>query len=255
MPYTGAVELNDVKLPMTGSRNSVDRGRRWVDHYGLAMVDDGHWVSWHRAYEDPNSSISRRLAAVQRRLGQAMDAAPAGPIRLVSMCAGQGRDVIGVLAVHARREDVKARLVELDPALVDDARTLAIHSGLLDLEFCQDDASTTAAYIDAVPADIVLVCGVFGNITDSDVRRTVDELPGLVAPGATVIWTRHRLDPDLTPSIRSWFSQNGFEEVGFDTEEGSFFGVGTHRFVGTPRTFEPGRMLFNFRGDGSGARL
>ncbi|GHD35622.1 hypothetical protein GCM10010335_31060 [Streptomyces galbus] len=30
------------------------------------------------------------------------------------MCAGQGRDLIGVLAGHPRRDDVRARLVELD---------------------------------------------------------------------------------------------------------------------------------------------
>lgn len=217
------------------------------------MVDDGHWVKWHRAYEDPNSSLNRRLEAVQRRLGQAIDAAPVGPIRLVSMCAGQGRDVIGALAIHSRREDVKARLVELDPALVEDSRVMANRSGLLNVEFRQEDASTTSAYVGAVPADIVLACGVFGNITESDIRRTINELPGLLAPGATVIWTRHRLDPDLTPSIRSWFGQGGFEEVGFDTEEGSFFGVGTHRFVGDPRAFEPDLTMFSFRGDGSGA--
>jgi hypothetical protein len=33
---------------------------------------------------------------------------------VISLCAGQGRDLLGVLADHPRREDVRARLVELD---------------------------------------------------------------------------------------------------------------------------------------------
>ena len=40
--------------------------------------------------------------------------APAVNIRLISLCAGRGRDVIGVLARHPHRDDVRARLVELD---------------------------------------------------------------------------------------------------------------------------------------------
>ena len=44
----------------------------------------------------------------------ALDGAPPGELRVVSMCAGQGRDVIGVLSQHPRRSDVRARLVERD---------------------------------------------------------------------------------------------------------------------------------------------
>lgn len=31
-----------------------------------------------------------------------------------------------------------------------------------------------------------------------------------------VIWTRHRRLPDLTPRIRAWFTDAGFDEVAFD---------------------------------------
>ena len=44
---------------------------------------------------------------------QALDEAPAGPLRVISLCAGQGRDLIEVLAEHPRRGDVRARLVEV----------------------------------------------------------------------------------------------------------------------------------------------
>ncbi len=217
------------------------------------MSVGGHWVRWHQAYEDPTSSLSRRLSVVQRRLGQVLDQAPSGRIRLISLCAGQGRDVIGVMAEHARRDDVQALLVELDPDLADQARAASGRAGLTAVDVHQGDASQTSAYGGAVPADVVLACGVFGNISDADIRATIEELPSLLAPRGAVIWTRHRLEPDLTPTIRAWYAELGFEEVAFDTEPGTSFGVGTHRLTGPSRPFEPGRTMFTFDGDGSGA--
>lgn len=219
------------------------------------MVERDHWVDWHDAYADPGSSLSRRLAVVQSRFRSALDDVEGEPIRVLSMCAGQGRDVIDVLADHARREDVVARLVELDPRLVADARARAAAAGLTTVEVVHDDASTTSAYEHAVPAQIILVCGVFGNISDRDVRTTVLELPRLCAPGATVIWTRHRREPDLTPAIRSWFSEAGYEEVAFDTEDGRSFGVGSHRLVGPISPYRRAVQMFSFVGDGTAAHF
>lgn len=219
------------------------------------MAERSHWARWHDAYEDPTSSLSRRLAVVQMRLAWALDQAPPGRIRLISLCAGQGRDVIGVVATHRRRDDVDGLLVELDAGLADQARSAAGAAGLANVGVQQGDASQASSYSGAVPADIVMACGVFGNITDADVHATVGMLPSLMAPGGVVLWTRHRLDPDLTPAIRSWFEEAGFEEVAFDTEEGAFFGVGTHRLLAFPRPVDPGLTMFTFAGDGSGAHL
>jgi hypothetical protein len=222
----------------------------------LAVVSTGgHWAQWHQGYCDPRSSISRRLVAVRARLGQALDQAAPGPIRLISMCAGKGLDVIPVVADHDRRVDVRGRLVELDASLADDAQDRARHAGLTDVEIVAGDASTTSAYEGAIPADVLMVCGVFGNISDDDVHTTVLELPHLSAPGATVIWTRHRRTPDLTPAIRAWFVDAGFEELGFDTEEGVEFSVGTNRLAVPSLAFRPGRRLFSFVGDGADAHV
>ena len=79
---------------------------------------------------------------------------------------------------------------------------------------CRADAGRTDAYVDAVPAQIVLACGLFGNISEEDIQRTVLSLPMLCARGATVIWTRHRRPPDLTPVIRAWFSDSRLRRGG-----------------------------------------
>src|SRR5438105_9868186 len=129
------------------------------------MAND--WREWHEAYNREGSPLARRLAVVQRGIAAVLDAAPPGPIRVVSMCAGEGRDVLGVLENHPRRADVAGRLVELDPELAATARAGAPAT----VEVLCADAGLAASYAGAVPADLALVCGVFGNITEADMMR------------------------------------------------------------------------------------
>jgi hypothetical protein len=98
-----------------------------------------------------------------------------------------------------------------------------------------------------VPADIVLACGIFGNISDQDLECTVRNLSMLCRSGASVIWTRHRNQPDLTPRIRSWFAESGFEELSFDAiDNESKSGIGTVRLKGAPLPFQRGFRFFTF---------
>lgn len=217
---------------------------------------DSHWVRWHRSYEDPSSGLSRRLQAVQSMLSVALDAVPAThpePIRVVSLCAGQGRDVIDVVATHPRGPEVSALLVELDPALVAFARerAAAAGAGVADrIRVVEGDASRCSLYADDVPADVVLVCGVFGNISAADISATIQGMRGFCAPGGHVVWTRHRLPPDATPGIRADFAAAGFTELGFEASEDTVMTIGHHRLDGAPAPFDPDQVLFDFVGDG-----
>lgn len=202
------------------------------------------WQEWHTAYDDQNSPLPARLALVQRQIADALTDMPAGPIRVISMCAGQGRDLLGALADHPRAADVAARLVELDPVLAAQAREHAPAG----VEVVTGDASITDAYAGFVPADLVLVCGVFGNIPTADIENTIRSLPMLCAPGANVIFTRHRRPPDRTVEIRGWFADAGFEEIAFDAPDGFLFGVGRQRLARTPDPFAPATTLFTFVG-------
>jgi hypothetical protein len=139
---------------------------------------------------------------------------------------------------------VRGRLVELDPELAATARSRAPSA----IEVLCGDAGMSDSYAGAVPADLVLVCGVFGNISDADMRHTVDSLPELCAPGARVVWTRHRRAPDLTPTVRGWFTEAGFEQVEFVDPDGFLFGIGVHRLTGPPRSFVAGTRYFEFVG-------
>jgi hypothetical protein len=153
-------------------------------------VSERDWYAWHADYDNPDSGLSRRLGWVQDRIRAALDDAPPGPFRAISLCAGQGRDLIGALSGHPRRADVTARLVELDPRNTEVARRLAAEAGLPDVEIVTGDASRTSAYADLVPAGLVLACGLFGNITNAHIERTIGYCTQLCATGGTVVWTR-----------------------------------------------------------------
>jgi hypothetical protein len=161
---------------------------------------------------------------------------------LVSLCAGQGHDVLGVLPDHPRRGDVRAVLVESDARNVVLARRAAAGQGLPRVEVRQADAGLVAGF-----ADVLLLCGVFGNVSDHDIRRTVQTAPALCRAGAAVTWTRHRRPPDLTPQIRAWFASAGFGEIAFDAlKTSALTSVGVHRLGRGPAAGPLDGRLFTF---------
>jgi len=192
-------------------------------------------------YEDPPSITSQRLAVVQDWIRYSVEAMPPGPLRTVSICAGDGRDLVGALAEHPRRADVQGLLVEIDPALAERGRA-TLWPGL---DYLVGDAALTDNYLGAVPADLVLACGIFGNISDDDIAATVRAMPAFVAAGGHVIWTRHRGEPDLFATIDEWFVDAGFARVFVSAPEHPY-GVGVHRLITDPQPFPKGEHLFTF---------
>ncbi len=211
-----------------------------------------HWEAWHGAYADPTSSLSRRLLVVQDHLGRFLDETAPRPVRVLSLCAGEGRDLLEVLAERDDAHRVAATLVELDPGLADRARASA--ASFPGVEVRTADAGDPETYAGDPPADLVLLCGIFGNVSDADIEHAVAVLPALCAPGARVIWTRTRRPPDLTPQVRAWFTHNGFREVAFDPVPDSMAAVGVAELV-TPPPSEPDHgRLFTFVPASSNAR-
>lgn len=209
------------------------------------------WHAWYADYDDPGSSLSQRLEVVRAELAQLLSGRCA-PTRLVSMCAGDARDALPVLAEVGR--DVDALLVELDESLAGRARRTADQLGLDRVVVRSTDAGTSDAYDGFVPADVLLACGVFGNVTDDDAHRTVSVLPSLLAPGGMVVWTRGRTAPltaahdagDPGEHVRSLFSDAGFEEHDYVRPADVGFRVGVHRLVRQPEPYRSGVRMFTF---------
>jgi hypothetical protein len=89
---------------------------------------------------------------------------------------------------------------------------------------------------------------VLGNVSDTDVQATGAALPQLCAAGATVIWTRTRRSPDLTPAVRGWLAAAGFAERAFHAPDDVLFSVGVHQFLGEPQPLTPSGTVFRFVG-------
>ena len=206
------------------------------------------WLAWHEQYAN-DGPLNRRLELVRGFIRAALDALPPGEIRVLSMCAGDGRDILGVLAGHPRSEDVSARLVELEPALAERARTEAARLGLSRVEVAGGDAGVSDAYEGIAPVHLALVCGVFGNVTNEDVHTTIARLPELCAAGAHAIWTRGTFEPDLTPQIRRWFQDALFRDLAFARVPETTVAAGHAVLEGAPLPFQRGVRLFTFLPD------
>lgn len=203
------------------------------------------WVAWHERY-DREESMRQRLELVQSHIAKALAQIERSPVRVISMCAGQARDLRGALE-QVKRRDIVGRLVERDPDLANDARRGLAELGAGGVEVTVGDAGELGVYRGAAPADLVLECGVFGNISDADVERTLRASAALCAPGATLIWTRHRRPPDLTPWVRRWLEDAGFENVAYQAvpDPARQGAVGVARFAGKTRPLTD-QHLFTF---------
>ncbi len=144
----------------------------------------------------------------------------------MSVCAGQGHDLLGVLASRTDAQRVCSTLIEYDARNVAAAQAMVKGADLRDVMVVRSDAGDLAAYVGSVPADLLLLAGVCGNVSDADVHRTIEAMPQLCAPGASVIWTRSRRAPDLTPAIRGWLQAAAFVEQVFHAPDDVLFSVG-----------------------------
>ena len=212
----------------------------------LGVPDATDWLDWHTPYANSDSPLSRRLVAVKAQIGAVLDEAAGRRLRMVSLCAGDGRDVLETLAELPRQSALQGRLVELNPELCARARAFAEAHDLTGIDVVCADAGMSDVYAGALPADLVLLCGVLGNINDGDVRRMVRALPQFCASGGRVIWTRHRRAPDLTPQIRSWLSDEGFHEHAFVSPGPDAWSVGAFTFHGSEQPLRQRERLFTF---------
>lgn len=222
----------------------MDDHRSEATHERESLRD---YVRWHEAYDDPDSSLSVRLRHVQSAITQWLDRTP-GPVSLLSSCAGQGHDILGALEQRGPGDRVRVTgaLIEIEPPNAAIARRRIADLGV-DLSVVEADAGMTDAYVGRVPADLILLSGIMGNIAAADIERLVHVSRQLCAPGATVIWTRGAQDPDLGPDIRRWFAEAGFAEVSCqEWIENTGMRVGVHRLTAAPEPLCPGQPIFAF---------
>jgi len=205
------------------------------------------WQAWHREYDDPDSPVSQRLAEVRSRLTAELVARP-GPVRLLSLCSGDARDTIPVVAAAGRPVD--ACLVELDPDLAETARRAAAEAGV-EIDVRTGDAGDPSTYADVLPVDVLMLVGVLGNVSDADAEITVAAASSILRPGGTVIWTRsdrfrsppshHLADP--AEWVRGLFEAGGFETLAYVVPDKGYWRLGVSRLSTASEGSLPERLF------------
>lgn len=206
-------------------------------------MNERDWHQWHDEYNDPATWQFRRLAIIQEMVHSTLDLVPPGPLTIVDICAGQGRNLLPVLTAHPRRQDVRALLVEADPRNADAARRSAAH--LPGVEVVTGDAALTDRYLEYAPADLVLLCGVFPHIVMDDKARLVKFSRALTKRRGAVMWTVHR--PELAADIAGMFTIRQFDPI-FMTDPSVQHAVCLMRHRAEPLSLTLGRRMFTFVG-------
>jgi len=210
---------------------------------------DARWARWHDQYAKLPGLIAR-LSLVRQHLSKCLDLLPSGGIRVVSVCAGDGRDIIAVLSRHIRSQDVSGWLVENDPRVVESGLQEIEKAGLgHGLNYILDDASRSSTYSKIAPTDVVLVAGVFGNLRGVEALKLIERLPSLCKPEAFVVWTRHCTlnDGEAQLAMMSQrFAGNEFESFNYELTPTADFVVATHQYKGGPKTLIKDEKWFEF---------
>jgi hypothetical protein len=206
------------------------------------------WSDWPQAAYQRQSYL-QRLVEVQEHFAECLDNAPRGPLRVLSMCAGDGRDVTGVLSSHPRRTDVTAWLVDSDRQSVVIGTRQAASVGLAKtVSFVSGDATLYETYKDIPPADIVLVCGVWGHVAPDQRALLVAGIASLCKSDGVVIWTRG-LGPNMSrlQEIQSHFAGADWDKVRVSNTPDQKWAVATYRYSGSlPRPSKCER-IFRFQ--------
>ncbi len=225
------------------------RLRQW-----FRQLEPGLWSDWpQRAYQQRR--YQQRLAAVQEHLADCLNAAPPGAVRILSICAGDGRDLLGVLETHERRNDVTAWLIEQSPQSVSAGAARARSLGLgSSVRFLHADATIYATYCGVAPADIVLLCGVWGHVPIHERANVIRALTCLCKPRGVVIWSRaiakglERLE-----QIQLLFGASPWERTALSFTPDKTWAVATHRYCGPAVERPLEGQIFHFS-TGAGTR-
>ncbi|MFE1961716.1 hypothetical protein [Streptomyces sp. NPDC059479] len=210
-------------------------------------LSDYDWYAWHAPYDQLHTVETDRLEQVQEAISAALDAAPPGRLTAVSACSGQSRDLLPVLIDHPRGHDIDALMIELEPLNASFLHGALGSTALTTVDVVVADAGAAASYAGHVPAELLLMCGVFANIDLKDARHTIGRLGELVAPAGSVIWTTYGDSIEDADDVLAAFAGADFTPVSLVWAADRSWLVAVHRFDGDGRPWSDEGVLFAFR--------
>ncbi len=205
------------------------------------------YVRWHDDYADPNSNNSARLRRVRGLIAAELDARlrPAAPAQpLLRRRPRHPRRARGAPRGRRPHHRPHRRAITRPRRNRPPARTASIGA---DIEVVCADAGDPRNAVGAIPADLVLLVGIMGDISEDDILYLARTSASFCAPGAYLIWSRGGQYTDLNARIDASFAEAGFTEREFFTEPPHKYGLGTARWPHAETPALPlDRQLFTF---------
>src|SRR5215208_162938 len=94
-------------------------------------------------------TLQARLQVVRQTIREILDSYPWGKIRLISICSGDGRDILEEISKHPRRTDLEAWLIDSDKPSTSRGEAAAAELGLnQQVHFRFADAGLARTYTD-----------------------------------------------------------------------------------------------------------
>jgi hypothetical protein len=206
------------------------------------------WNGWpDKIYQD--KSYQQRLEAVQGQIKKFLDTAPAGPFRILNICAGDGRDVLGAVCEHPRRTDVFAWFVELDRDSVEQGRQTAVKLGLENsTRFINGDATVYSTYRSVGRADLVIACGVWGHVPTPEKPSLVRAMATFCNPGGRLIWTRGvSRGIEKVRELEALFDEQTWDDHQLTFTPNKSWAVAIYRYCGPMLELPADGQIFNFQ--------
>ena len=210
------------------------------------MNESKDWKNWHTLYNNSDSGLAKRLRIVQDSISNSLPDTIEDRFQIIDICSGDGRDLLDILAHYPAKDQVDSYLVELDERLAEESRRTAKEMSLRNVTIMNGDASLLSTYENVPRADLILLCGVFGNISSDDIQNTIEALSQISKQGTKVIWTRHLRQPEVVPVIQNLFVANGFSEVSVRTTDDQSYVIAMYEFQGPLEPLDSNTKLFTF---------
>ena len=183
--------------------------------------------NWHLNHNDMNSTPYKRNKDEQNLIKTCLNSIK-NNVNIISICSGQARDILPILAGKKDNNKINTYLIDTDLECLEYADNYAKENKIPNVHLINKNAGLRETYNDIPQADIIIICGVFGHLSLLDIKSTISFIKHLLNENGFVIWSRHKFDNDISEDIKNIFKELNFNELAFVSPEDEPYTLGLH---------------------------
>jgi len=173
------------------------------------------WTEWHEeAYNDINSLPYQRTEIVKDLINKYLSEIDKN-IVVISIGAGQSRDILPVLIGRKDNDRITTYLIDTDIECLNYAKNYAKDNNIINVHIVDMDGSLVKNYKDIPKADLIIFCGMMTQKNTDEVKNLANNIKLICNEDAQIIWSRHGYDGDYSTPFRNVFNENSYKELDF----------------------------------------